>query len=123
MVHSGHRETGVGATRIEFQLRVWIIVGIIALGFWAPWIAAWGIGQRISLLEWLALEVSRLGWVSFAVATPLLVVVAALLAAVAAVLRVWGTAYLGPGTVQHGSMQAGAVLADGPYRFVRNPLY
>ncbi len=35
-----------------------------------------------------------------------------------AVLRVWGTAYLGYGTVHHGQMQA-----DGPYRYLRNPLY
>jgi hypothetical protein len=26
-------------------------------------------------------------------------------------------------TVHHGDMQAGAVMADGPYRYVRNPLY
>ena len=40
-----------------------------------------------------------------------------------AILRVWGTAYLGYGTVHHGQMQAGAVMAAGPYRYVRNPLY
>ncbi len=38
-------------------------------------------------------------------------------------MRVWGAAYLGYSTVHHGNMQAGAVMADGPYRFVRNPLY
>jgi protein-S-isoprenylcysteine O-methyltransferase Ste14 len=49
--------------------------------------------------------------------------VATLLAAAGAVLRVWGAAYLGYDTVHHGAMQSGAVMADGPYRFVRNPLY
>jgi protein-S-isoprenylcysteine O-methyltransferase Ste14 len=100
-----------------------IMVAVIALGFWAPWIEAWGIGSRISLLEWLALGLSRQGLIPFAVATPLVIVVATLIAAVAALLRVWGTAYLGSGTVNHGEMKAGAVLADGPYRYVRNPLY
>ncbi|MGB9152572.1 MAG: isoprenylcysteine carboxylmethyltransferase family protein, partial [Alphaproteobacteria bacterium] len=47
----------------------------------------------------------------------------ALIALVGAILRVWGTAYLGYGTVHHGEMQAGGVMADGPYRYVRNPLY
>jgi hypothetical protein len=40
-----------------------------------------------------------------------------------AVLRIWGTAYLGAFTVYHGEMQAQTVMASGPYRFVRNPLY
>ena len=41
----------------------------------------------------------------------------------------WGTAYLGTATVFNAEMKAGAenksgqVLADGPYRFMRNPLY
>lgn len=47
----------------------------------------------------------------------------ALLRAVGVVFRVWGTAYLGPTTVNSLQMQAGAVMADGPYRLVRNPLY
>jgi protein-S-isoprenylcysteine O-methyltransferase Ste14 len=96
---------------------------IITLGFWAPWIEAWHIGRRISLLEWLALELSRTGLVSFAVATPVLLIIAALIAAKAVLFRVWGTAYLGTGAVNSGSMVAGKVMADGPYRYVRNPLY
>ena len=123
MVHSGHRERWMRATAIEFRLRMAIMAVVIALGFWAPWIEGWGIGQRISLLEWLALELSRLGLVPFAVATPLVIVAAALVAAAGAALRVWGTAWLGTGTVNNLRMKAGVLLADGPYRYVRNPLY
>ena len=113
----------MGATKIEFRLRMAIMAVIITLGFWSPWIELWGIGQRIPLLEWLALELSRLGLVPFNVATAAVIVAATVVAAASVALRVWGTAYLGTGTVHHGQMQAGAVLADGPYRFVRNPLY
>jgi protein-S-isoprenylcysteine O-methyltransferase Ste14 len=60
---------------------------------------------------------------SFAVATPAVIAAGALLAGAGAALRVWGAAYLGAGTVKHGEMKAGAVLADGPFRYVRNPLY
>ena len=56
-------------------------------------------------------------------ATPIVIVFGALVALAGAVLRVWGTAYLGYSTVHHGDMQAGAVMADGPYRYMRNPLY
>ncbi len=66
---------------------------------------------------------NRLGLVSSAVAAPLVIVVAALIAAKGAVLRIWGAACLGYDTVHHEQMQAGAVMADGPYRYVRNPLY
>jgi protein-S-isoprenylcysteine O-methyltransferase Ste14 len=100
-----------------------INAAIILLGFWAPWIETWGIGSRISTLEWLALEVSRTGLLRFTVATPVVIVIGALIAAKAAALRIWGTAYLGPATVISSQMKAGAVVADGPYRYVRNPLY
>jgi protein-S-isoprenylcysteine O-methyltransferase Ste14 len=111
------------ATAIEFRLRMLIITTIVVLGFWAPWIETLDLGRRISLLEWLALEMSRAGLLRFTYATPAVIVVGALFAAAGMVLRIWGAAYLGYGTVHHGEMLAGAVMADGPYRYVRNPLY
>jgi protein-S-isoprenylcysteine O-methyltransferase Ste14 len=111
------------ASAIEFRFRMWIMVVVIALGFWSPWIEAWGIGRRHSLLEAAALTLSRLGLLTFTAATPAVIILTIVLAAVAVVLRVWGTAYLGPFTVNNAQMKAGGVLADGPYRYVRNPLY
>jgi protein-S-isoprenylcysteine O-methyltransferase Ste14 len=115
------------ATNIEFRFRVAIIFVVIWLGFSAPWIEAMdfrgGFAQRISLLEWLALEISRLGLLSFTHASPAVIVCGSLIAAAAAAIRIWGTAYLGPGTVNNSQLKAGAVMADGPYRYVRNPLY
>jgi hypothetical protein len=69
------------------------------------------------------LELSRTGIASFSVATSIVLIVAVLVAAKAVLFRVWGTAYLGPGTVNSFNMVAGKVMADGPYRYVRNPLY
>jgi protein-S-isoprenylcysteine O-methyltransferase Ste14 len=115
------------ASKIEFRLRMLINATIIVMGFWAPWIGynnAWaGLGPHVALLEWLALRMSRAGLASFTDAVPVVIVVAALCAALGAVLRVWGSAYLGSGTVQSVEMQAGSVVASGPYRYVRNPLY
>jgi protein-S-isoprenylcysteine O-methyltransferase Ste14 len=100
-----------------------INAAIIILGFWAPWIEALGIGRRMTLLEWLALELGRTEVVRFTMAVPLVIVASALIAALGALLRVWGTAYLGAGTVNSLDMKAGGVVADGPFRYVRNPLY
>ncbi len=111
------------ASAIEFRLRMLIMVAIIAVGFWSPWIEKFDLGKRISLLEWLALTASRAEILRFTYATPAVIVAGSLLALAAVVLRVWGTAYLGYGTVQHAEMKAGGVMADGPYRYVRNPLY
>lgn len=111
------------ATSIEFRLRMVFMAAAITLGFWAPWIGISGSERSIPLLEWLALELSRLGLVRFSAAIPLVIVAGALIAALAAALRIWGTAYLGAATVNRFEMVAGRVMADGPYRFVRNPLY
>ena len=111
------------ATAFEFRLRVAIMGVIVTLGFWSPWIELLGIGRRTTLEMALALELSRSGLLSFANAIAVVIVLAALTALKGAALRVWGAAYLGNRTVGHGTMQAGRVLNDGPYRLVRNPLY
>lgn len=111
------------ASAIEFRLRMWIQIGLFFIGFWAPWLGPVDWSRRISTLAWLALEISRLGIVSFRVAAPVVIVLGALVAVIGMVLRVWGTAYLGYGTVHHEEMQGGAVMAAGPFRYVRNPLY
>ncbi len=53
----------------------------------------------------------------------MVIVLSALVAGVGALLRVWGTACLGTGAVNSFDMKAGVVVADGPFRYVRNPLY
>ena len=53
----------MGATKIEFRLRMVIMILITALGFWAPWIEILGYGNRFPLWAWLALEnCSRWAW-------------------------------------------------------------
>jgi len=111
------------ASHLEFRLRMWIQIAIVFLGFWAPWIDALDFGRHITTLEWLALEISRSGLIRFAWSTPIVIVAGTLAAAAAMVFRVWGAAYLGYDVVHHAAMQAGSVMAAGPYRYVRNPLY
>ncbi len=88
---------------------------LIVLGFWSPWIELWGIGNRMSLLEWLGLHISRLGLLSFSSATAVVIVCGALVAALGALLRIWGSAWLGHGIVINANMQAAQLMADGPF--------
>jgi len=111
------------ATAFEFRMRMAILFILVAIGFWAPWTSSVGVGGRTPLLEWMALEISRAGLLSFTAAIAAVIVLATVVAAVAAVFRVWGTAWLGHGTVNSFELHGGAVVAGGPYRYVRNPLY
>jgi protein-S-isoprenylcysteine O-methyltransferase Ste14 len=47
----------------------------------------------------------------------------ALLLTLAAVLRTWGTAYLQAEIMRDSRVHTEKLLADGPFRYVRNPLY
>jgi protein-S-isoprenylcysteine O-methyltransferase Ste14 len=111
------------ASAIEFRFRMVIQIVIVVLGFWAPWLGTSDLGRHIVTLGWLALEISRLGIARFAAATPIVIVLGALAAAIGAALRVWGAAYLGYDIVHNGQMHGGAVMAAGPFRYMRNPLY
>jgi protein-S-isoprenylcysteine O-methyltransferase Ste14 len=110
------------ASAFEFRFRLILMTLVIVLGFWAPWIEWLHWGTRSTAWLWLGFELNRLG-ISATKGVEIVTVVAILVAAAAAAIRVWSTAYLGTAVVNNAEMKAGAMMADGPYRRVRNPLY
>jgi len=108
------------ATALEFRLRMVINMTIIVLGVWAPWVPT---DKRVHVLEWLPRQLAHLGVMRFSKAVTGVLIASGVLAAAGAILRVWGAAWLGPATVIHLDMKAGAVMVSGPYRYLRNPLY
>lgn len=112
------------ATRFEFRFRLAIGLVIYLLGFWAPWIRYGPFAGRATS-TWLELvgALASTHALTLQYATVLVTLTAILLAAIGAAFRVWGTAYLGTGIVHSGAMHAQSVVAAGPYRHLRNPLY
>lgn len=112
------------ATSFEFRHRALVLVAIYVLGFWAPW-ERWLRGASSVSTTWLELSgaLASAHWLSLSKATILITVLAILFAIQGAFFRVWGTAYLGVGVVHNVAFYGSSVVAAGPYRYVRNPLY
>ena len=110
------------ATAPEFRFRFLIHAIIYALGFTTPW-NHWLHLDTIRTWQWLAAWPSRSGWLSFQSATIAVLIVGILCALIAAWLRTWAAAYLTSSIIKDGAMHGDDVVAAGPYRFLRNPLY
>lgn len=102
-------------THWEFRHRGLVIAAVYMVAF-----SLYAL-QRVPSAEWLA---SRLGgtpvpgWAYRVVFSG-----AALVLALASALRTWGTAYLGRSVVYDPQVRSETLVSDGPYRYVRNPLY
>lgn len=115
------------ATRFEFRYRIAIIFLLYFFGFLAPWERYSGHSKAVST-AWLELSGTLAGahWLTLQDASLLVTSLAVLLAFAGAALRVWAAAWLGTDVVYSTSMsvgRAGEVVAGGPYRYLRNPLY
>ena len=110
------------ATPLEFRFRFLILAAIYILGLAAPW-NYWLHLDSIRTWQLLAAWPERSGWLSFSTATIVVLLIGIVCALKGALLRTWGTAYLSPSIVQDSAMHGEGVIAAGPYRYVRNPLY
>ena len=112
------------ATAFEFRFRLIIGLLLYIFGFWAPWTRLLP-DSSLASTTWLELSgmLASLHRLSLGNATILITVIALLCAIKGTAMRIWGTAYLGTSVVHDGAMRGSEVVAAGPYRYVRNPLY
>jgi protein-S-isoprenylcysteine O-methyltransferase Ste14 len=110
------------ATPLEFRFRFFILAVLYLLGFVAPW-NYWLHLDSIRTWQLVAAWPARSGWLSFSNATIIVLLLGIVCALIGALLRTWGTAYLSPSIVQDSAMHGEGIIAAGPYRYVRNPLY
>jgi protein-S-isoprenylcysteine O-methyltransferase Ste14 len=111
------RSSSFRATESEFRSRFWIIGGVFWLGFalyaadrvnFAAFAARWLAGPGSHHMTGFARAILGLGTA---------------LAVMGSLVRSWGTAYLHSSVVHDASIHSERLTADGPYRYVRNPLY
>jgi protein-S-isoprenylcysteine O-methyltransferase Ste14 len=105
------------ATTFEFRHRSWLIALIYTLGFWAYAI------DHVSVVQAIIREVTRVDSTRGPALAHLFFGFAALLVALGALIRTWGAAYLRSDIVHDSQLHSGVLVADGPYRYMRNPLY
>ena len=106
------------ATQFEFERRFWI--------FCAFYFAGFGLSafDHVSFLTWLRQLFGIPGNSAQALTfARVVILIGAVLVFIAAALRTWGAAYLRTSIVHDTSQHSEAIVADGPFRYTRNPLY
>lgn len=97
------------ATEFEFRNRFWVICAVFAAGF-----TCYSIDHRNA-----ATVLAR----GSSDGVHLVLGLGALLVVAAAALRTWASAYMHTAVVKDQALHTDRLVADGPYRYLRNPLY
>lgn len=105
------------ATAWEFEKRAFLFGMIFAISF--PLYSFDHVNSVESLTHWITPKLG--GHEDFI--ERMLFVLAAVLVVVAALIRTWASSYLRAEVVYAAEVKTAALVADGPYRHVRNPLY
>ena len=105
------------ATEFEFRYRSLIVLSVYFIG-----LSFYGFDHANVVSSVIAHTVGR-GAPNANFLAHALFGIGALLVFLAAALRTWAAAHLQSNTVQDPAMHLDSIVADGPYRHLRNPLY
>lgn len=108
------------ATKFEFEHRFWVIMAIYFAGFF---LSAFDHKLLIVGLRHLIVPSLARGIPQARAFARIVIAAGALLVFVAAAIRTWGAAYLKTEVVHDTAQHSAVLVADGPFRYTRNPLY
>jgi protein-S-isoprenylcysteine O-methyltransferase Ste14 len=108
------------ATKFEFEKRFWIICAIYFAGFC---LSVFDHTPFIVALRHLIAPSITPGGPDAERFARVVITIGALLVFVSAASRTWGAAYLRTEIVHDTAQHSDALVADGPFRYTRNPLY
>jgi protein-S-isoprenylcysteine O-methyltransferase Ste14 len=110
------------ATEFEFRYRFWLISLTYFAGFGCYWFDH--LNATVALVRWIfSSSDPHLNSLAARHAIQGLFILSAGLVTAAAWMRTWGGAYLRTEVVRDGAVRTEKLVADGPYRHLRNPLY
>lgn len=107
------------ATKFEFEKRFWIISGIYAVGFG---LSVFDHTRFLAGLDWTVPSIVA-GSPQELVFIRVVITAGTFLVFLAAAFRTWAAAYLRTVVVHDTAQHFEVLVADGPFRHVRNPLY
>jgi protein-S-isoprenylcysteine O-methyltransferase Ste14 len=107
----------IRATDWEFRNRAWLFGALFGLAFFL-----YSVDPK-NATDALANRLSAASGANAETIARLLLLLAAAFTTAAALMRSWGSAYLHKDIVYASQVKSASLVAGGPYRYVRNPLY
>jgi protein-S-isoprenylcysteine O-methyltransferase Ste14 len=107
------------ASRFEFQHRTWFILGIFCVGLSCYWIDPQN--SAVVLARNLRSHIALFQTLTSQTTIRAVFLIGAFAVAIGGVIRAWGAAYLRAEVVQDSSVRTERLVADGPFRYSRNP--
>jgi len=105
------------ATDFEFRNRFWMIGAIFGIAFFSYSV------DHVATVQAIADQLAGHDPAKADSFARMLLGIGSLFVGCAALIRTWATAYLRSDVVHDSELHSEALVADGPYRHVRNPLY
>jgi protein-S-isoprenylcysteine O-methyltransferase Ste14 len=109
------------ASQWEFRNRTWLFLAIFCIGLAFYWFDPHNSAGVIA--EWLRVHLPFLRVRRQATIVRGIFLVAAFVVGIGAMIRTWAGAYIRANVLQDSKVRTEKLVADGPFRWTRNPLY
>lgn len=109
------------ATQWEFRNRTWLFLGVFCVGLAFYWFEPHNSGNVLA--KWLRARVTFMHETPQQNIVRGIFFIAALIVGIGAMVRTWAGAYIRANVLQDSKIRTEKLVADGPFRYTRNPLY